>query len=322
MILHESPDTYLELIQAAAAQRRIPAVYVEKDYWVTRCLKHLHVSEHKEIVVFKGGTALSKAHRIIDRFSEDIDLALRLEEDLGDARRRRLLKEIEQAVTQDIQYKKGHPLESKHSRFRKTAYAFPTLTNATELGQVADTILLEINTFADPEPSSTMPIATLIHDFLNETGRVDLIRQHDLEPFDVLVLHVERTLCEKLMGLVRVGYEPDPISNFRRRIRHFYDVVMIMREVRYQEFVETDEFFRLLDQVRESDRQSMPNAETWLGPPLSEAVIFADLDKLWSKIGSEFRGNFADMVYGDTLPDTGEVLLTFSRIGDAVRRHE
>lgn len=270
----------------------------------------------------RGGTALSKAHRIIDRFSEDIDLALRLEEDLGDARRRRLLKEIEQAVTQDIQYKKGHPLESKHSRFRKTAYAFPTLTNATELGQVADTILLEINTFADPEPSSTMPIATLIHDFLNETGRVDLIRQHDLEPFDVLVLHVERTLCEKLMGLVRVGYEPDPISNFRRRIRHFYDVVMIMRETRYQTFVETDEFFRLLDQVRESDRQSMPNAETWLGPPLSGAVIFTDLDKFWSKIGSEFQGNFADMVYGDTLPDTGEVLLTFSRIGDAVRRHE
>lgn len=322
MILHESPDTYLELIQAAAAQRRIPAVYVEKDYWVTRCLKHLHASEHKDIVVFKGGTALSKAHRIIDRFSEDIDLAIRLEEDLGDARRRRLLKGIEQAVTQDIQYKKGHPLESKHSRFRKTAYAFPTLTNATELGQVADTILLEINTFADPEPSSTMPIATLIHDFLDETGRVDLIRQHDLGPFEVLVLHVERTLCEKLMGLVRAGYEPDPTSDFRRRIRHFYDVVMIMREVRYQEFVETDEFFRLLDQVRESDRQSMPNAETWLGPPLSEAIIFADLDKLWSKIGSEFRGNFADMVYGDTLPDTGEVLLTFSRIGDAVRRHE
>ena len=39
MRLHESSDRYLELIQATAEQSRIPAVHVEKDYWVTRVLK-------------------------------------------------------------------------------------------------------------------------------------------------------------------------------------------------------------------------------------------------------------------------------------------
>ena len=76
MRLHESSDRYLELIQATAEQSRIPAVHVEKDYWVTRVLKRLHESDHNEVVVFKGGTSLSKAHRLIERFSEDIDLAI------------------------------------------------------------------------------------------------------------------------------------------------------------------------------------------------------------------------------------------------------
>ena len=68
MRLHESPDTYLELIQATADRIGIPAVHVEKDYWVTRVLKRLHESDHTEAVVFKGGTSLAKAHRLIERF--------------------------------------------------------------------------------------------------------------------------------------------------------------------------------------------------------------------------------------------------------------
>ena len=42
--LHESPDTYLELIQATADHDQIPAVYVEKDYWITLVLKRLQES--------------------------------------------------------------------------------------------------------------------------------------------------------------------------------------------------------------------------------------------------------------------------------------
>ena len=83
MNLHESQGILLELIQATATDRSIPAIYVEKDYWVTQVLKRLNESEYGEAVVFKGGTSLSKAHRLIERFSEDIDLALRDGHGLG-----------------------------------------------------------------------------------------------------------------------------------------------------------------------------------------------------------------------------------------------
>lgn len=66
------------LVFEAAAQRMAlaPAI-VEKDFWVCYTLDHLfHRSGFAESMVFKGGTSLSKAFGLIERFSEDIDLIL------------------------------------------------------------------------------------------------------------------------------------------------------------------------------------------------------------------------------------------------------
>lgn len=64
-----------ELFQATAGQMGLPSDVVEKDFWVCFMLDHLfHDCKHKEKFVFKGGTSLSKAYHVIERFSEDIDL--------------------------------------------------------------------------------------------------------------------------------------------------------------------------------------------------------------------------------------------------------
>src|ERR1039457_5667235 len=74
--LFERPD-FAELVEAAAASARIPnAAIVEKDYYVTEALR-LIAREFGDVVLFKGGTSLSKGWKIIDRFSEDIDLYVR-----------------------------------------------------------------------------------------------------------------------------------------------------------------------------------------------------------------------------------------------------
>ena len=73
MRLHEDMEAFLDLVQATSENMDLPQVYIEKDYWVTKALKHLCESNHVNEVVFKGGTSLSKAYRLIDRFSEDID---------------------------------------------------------------------------------------------------------------------------------------------------------------------------------------------------------------------------------------------------------
>ena len=179
---------------------------------------------------------------------------------------------------------------------------------------------MELNSFASPDPSAKMPIATLIHDFLVEANRTDLVLGRELEPFQVQVLGVERTLCEKIMGLVRAGHEKDALADFRRRIRHFYDIVMIMRKREHQAFVTSDAFAELIAEVREWDRQSMPGAAAWLDPPLGEAMIVTDAENLWREIRSEFRGSFKDMVYSDSLPDDDEVLTCLASVGASLAR--
>ncbi|WP_333626141.1 nucleotidyl transferase AbiEii/AbiGii toxin family protein [Sphingobacterium siyangense] len=54
----------------------LPAFVIEKDWWVCIVLKAVIATKYAESIVFKGGTSLSKAYQLIDRFSEDIDLII------------------------------------------------------------------------------------------------------------------------------------------------------------------------------------------------------------------------------------------------------
>ena len=65
------------LFQNTAAKMGLPTAIIEKDFWVCYMLDYLfHHSGWKDKIAFKGGTSLSKAFGLIERFSEDIDLIL------------------------------------------------------------------------------------------------------------------------------------------------------------------------------------------------------------------------------------------------------
>lgn len=66
-----------ELFIATAAKMKLSEAIVEKDFWVCYTLDYLfHTCKWKNAFAFKGGTSLSKAYNLIERFSEDIDLIL------------------------------------------------------------------------------------------------------------------------------------------------------------------------------------------------------------------------------------------------------
>ena len=65
------------LFRNTAAQKGLPEAIIEKDFWVCFVLEYLfHRSKWNKQLAFKGGTSLSKAYDLIQRFSEDIDLIL------------------------------------------------------------------------------------------------------------------------------------------------------------------------------------------------------------------------------------------------------
>src|SRR5881296_360118 len=72
-----NPEERRIFFEGTATPRNIQAQIVEKDFWVCWTLKELFqlpaVGEH---LIFKGGTSLSKVFKVIERFSEDIDVSI------------------------------------------------------------------------------------------------------------------------------------------------------------------------------------------------------------------------------------------------------
>ena len=66
----------LAIFVEAGERAGLPATAIEKDWWVTLALNIVFTTEFAEHLVFKGGTSLSKGWNLIERFSEDIDLAI------------------------------------------------------------------------------------------------------------------------------------------------------------------------------------------------------------------------------------------------------
>ena len=74
--IDNKPEERLMVLTAVRNKTNLPLGAIEKDWWVTMVLKALFTLPTAPYMFFKGGTSLSKAWEIIDRFSEDIDLSL------------------------------------------------------------------------------------------------------------------------------------------------------------------------------------------------------------------------------------------------------
>lgn len=71
-----SKERRIEILNQATELTGLPAAAIEKDWWVSLCLNASFSLQFSEYIVFKGGTSLSKGWGLIERFSEDIDLAI------------------------------------------------------------------------------------------------------------------------------------------------------------------------------------------------------------------------------------------------------
>ncbi len=76
MRLRDDLDLLDAAVSRASEQTRIPVQQIRKDFWLTEALRAAvgQANAHGARVVFKGGTSLSKVFRVIERFSEDVDL--------------------------------------------------------------------------------------------------------------------------------------------------------------------------------------------------------------------------------------------------------
>ncbi len=312
MKLHENKELFKDAITATSQFIGIPEIYVEKDYWVTLALFTIFGSNVKDFCVFKGGTALAKCNRMIERFSEDIDIVLLKHENESSNQLKSKLKKISRTLEHILPEIELPGITNKKGMIRKTAHHYPKMFDGL-FGQVRDKIILESTWLGSFEPFEKGKVSSLIFEMIDETNQLSVAEEYQLMPFEVNVLSPKRTFCEKIMSLVRFSHTSDPIEDLKNKIRHIYDLHFMLKNNGIQRFFESDEFEKLLVKVAKDDYLSFKSGNEWLRKHPARAMIFKEHDKIWHKLKPTYFSGFAKLVYGK-LPDENEILISLKTI--------
>lgn len=318
MRLHLNQGLFSQAIRFTADQLQIPAIYVEKDYWVTYALHTIFTQEVGAHTVFKGGTALSKCYELIERFSEDIDLVvLRQPHDSNNVLtgRIRAISEVVAAVLPEVPV---DGLTQKMGMNRKTAHAYPK-TFAGNYDQVRDVIVVEATWLGYHEPYTTKSVVSYVGQMMMNNNQVDLATENQLLPFNLLVLAPSRTICEKIMSLVRFSYSENPREALKQKIRHAYDLHQLLQQNAFLTFFQEPSFDELFLKVAKDDVASFKNNNGWLKHHPKEALIFRDLESVWAELRIVYAGDFKKLVYG-TFPHEKAVFETLMMIRERLNR--
>lgn len=227
----------LDVLGVAADQLGRPAHLLEKDVWVVWAIQQLFGSPVGPHLVFKGGTSLSKAYQVIDRFSEDVDLTFDIRAlipELLDGREdamptcsseeRRWSKRVRQALPEWVAVT-IHPIlqgaleqQGIEALLRldgdKLFIDYPQLSQGT--GYVSPSVMLEFGARSTGEPASPREIVC------DAAAAIEGVAFPVAHP---RVMHAERTFWEKATAIYVFCLQ----SRLRgdRFSRHWHDIVRL-----------------------------------------------------------------------------------------------
>ena len=309
MNFHLDKILFADTITAASKELNIPAGYVEKDYWITLVLCHLAKSKYVAEVVFKGGTSLSKGYNLIERFSEDVDIAIINDKAKTGNEIKTIIRTIEKEITKDLVEIQMDGITSKGSRFRKSVFEYVS----TEKVNANNKLIVEINTFANPFPFQLLTIQSFIFDFLMQTGNQKYIDQYNLQPFEVNVLSKEQTLLEKLVSLIRFSFDQNPIETISGKIRHFYDLYFLMNNPECAAFVASGSFRKQFDTILQHDKEMFEEPNGWQNKSVDESPLIKDFTTIWKRINGKYQTELSALAYR-TIPDEKNISDVFMKL--------
>lgn len=233
-----SADERLEaLVQAANTSGRPPHL-LEKDVWVVWVLRHLFEAPYAQHLVFKGGTSLSKAYGVIQRFSEDVDLTYDIRAIAGDlieqagtplpankSQERKWSKEIRTRLAEWVLNEVAPGLQRDLEQHRLSAAVrvdedkvfidYPSLSSGT--GYVSSAVMLEFGARSTGEPSEPRTV------HCDAAAHLPGLLFPQATP---LVMRAERTFWEKATA-IHVFCKQGAFRGGDRFARHWHDVTRL-----------------------------------------------------------------------------------------------
>ena len=233
--LHENKEEFANAVNLASEYFRVLPIIVEKDYYVTMILREL--SKRLGFVVFKGGTSLSKCHKAINRFSEDIDITIDSKLSQGQMKK---LKEVIKKIALILGLSIPN-IDETRSRRSYNQYILEYQSVLSDSDNAVQPVVLMETSFAEVSfPTVVMPVRSYIGDMMMEEAPKEL-KNLGLEPFEMKVQGLDRTLVDKVFAICDY-YMQDRV---KKHSRHIYDIYKLIDLV-----PQTKEFKALVKEVR------------------------------------------------------------------------
>ncbi|MBS5978712.1 MAG: nucleotidyl transferase AbiEii/AbiGii toxin family protein [Dysgonomonas mossii] len=312
MKLHNDKELFSTLVTLAAKSLRMTPAFVEKDYWITLILYNLTNSSYSDSTVFKGGTSLSKGYRLINRFSEDIDIAM-IEENLSGNALKTKIRNIEKEITVGFTETVEPNITSKGSMFRKSVFEYPSSISGILTGNAARRIIVEINSFANPYPYVKQEITSFITEFLLETNQQETIEKYNLQGFSLNILDKRRTLIEKLVSLVRFSFSENPTQAIQSKIRHFYDLYYLAQDAECAEYIGAAKFKTDFSELLAHDKEAFDTPEGWRMKGIMESPLIVSLMALWEDLRGTYQNELTQLAFTE-IPNEKEIAESFEKI--------
>jgi len=317
MTLHTNTNDFAELIKLTAAQFKISSAFVEKDYWITRTLNLLAHSANAENVVFKGGTSLSKGYHLINRFSEDVDIAM-INENLSGNALKTKIRVVEKDITIGLTEIVEPEITSKGSMFRKSVFQYTSITTGRLNANTPKRIIVEINSFANPYPYEKQAITSFIAEFLVQTNQQEAIGQYGLQPFSLNVLDKRRTMIEKLVSLIRFSFDQNTTIAIASKIRHFYDLYFLANDTECAVYLNSTNIKTDFMELYAHDQETFDIPANWRNKTLEQSPLTTEFSTLWGKLKETYRNELSQSAF-TSIPDEKEVAKVFIDILQQIR---
>lgn len=239
--LHSDREQFRDAVNLTYEYTGIMVQVIEKDYYVTMLLQLL--AQKIPHIVFKGGTSLSKCHKVIRRFSEDIDITIDEEVTQGQK------KKIKQAIV-DSANELGMIVENLVETRSRRDYNRYIITYDSvipmESSVLRASVLLETSYKSLSFPTVLLPVSSYIGEMM-EREAPDAVGEYNLTPFEMKVQNIDRTMVDKIFAVCDYYLQ----GKVDKHSRHLYDIYKLLPLVSID-----DNFIELVREVRGVRAQS------------------------------------------------------------------
>jgi predicted nucleotidyltransferase component of viral defense system len=321
---HYNDDEKLVMLQQTAAARKIVEQAVEKDWWVSAILTALSKTSWADFLQFKGGTSLSKAWGLINRFSEDIDLAIsrlffNLPDDTPQQRttiRRKTFHYMETTLIDElVQALKSIGIRDYEIKLvtenSSAMVATIEVKYKSILGTIIDYILpvvkIEFSAMSLDEPYREKEITTLVHSTYPDIDGEIKCRFKTVLP--------ERTFLEKLF-LLHEEYQKDK-SRTTRMSRHLYDLEKLMDTSFAKSALQDVDLYKTIIKHRQKFNNIQGIDYQTYYPALIQILPPENLIKAWEDDYNQLKQSF---IYDDEKLLFGELIARLQELTNRIRK--